>query len=458
MNLEQLRATFHDLELRSNFFSRKQLGKTSIWDIVRADVWWLLQSKIGLWSVPSPEGLKPKGYQRYYLLFKNVIAVFVELGVLAAAITQKKQYICFTASRTQRDERYVDSVAQDILEELGRRVFVIESCHYGNIRFQLTSRLLGLWCKLCHFRYSKNDEFTEEIVYSFKPFVMENELTATVNSCVERYKKEFLYYKFLFKLLKPKHIFLVQNGIQKALIAAANANTIKLTEIQHGLVNIYHPVYSYPSEIPVKLGLNTVPNFLLTFSEFWCKNANMPGCKNISIGNNNYYNESIRNELIENKLLFILADIYENDFIQLIHQVRKCNENIKIIAKLHPNQYSSKVRVSSKFHNSDNVEVIGAEFTTSQLLPNVTAVVVIQSTVSYEALQVGVPVFIYKIRDYCVHGDLFQNPIVKTFQSAEELCRITCNPPRPNNTNMESFFRAFSPTDFRNFISTVTEG
>jgi Capsule polysaccharide biosynthesis protein len=117
------------------------------------------------------------------------------------------------------------------------------------------------------------------------------------------------------------------------------------------------------------------------------------------------------------------------------------NPQRKIIYKLHPNQHRAIHTIEQELSAFKNIEVIDASVSARALLPRVSHAVLIQSTVTLEALQTGRRVCILPFLHYQVHKDLFECAAVTVTPTLEDLTRALDAP--MDSAGPPSFFDRF---------------
>ncbi|MBN1462950.1 MAG: hypothetical protein JW922_04645, partial [Paludibacteraceae bacterium] len=239
-----------------------------------------------------------------------------------------------------------------------------------------------------------------------------------LNKLYNFFLKDYRYYRFYFKLKGVKRLFLVQNGIQKGLFAAANSLGIEIFELQHGSFGKDHLAYSYPSSINPASNI-FVPNYLLTFGKSWGKNMNIP-MRVIPIGND-YFTSSHPKVISDDSVLFVSSIIHGEELSKLAVSLSRKYPNRKINFKLHTNEYFKISFYESLFKDYPNICILKNEKDLSELIANSTLVVLINSTVLYEAINQKVKVAIYKKINYLSQSDTFKLPNVYLFDNLDEL-------------------------------------
>ena len=246
-----------------------------------------------------------------------------------------------------------------------------------------------------------------------------NELSAIYSN----YWSDYTFYKWFFRIKHTRKVFFVQDGLKKGMILAAHSLKIATYELQHGSFDRSHLSYSYPDNIKQGSKFIIFPENLLTFGSYWGKDFNLPA-NIISIGNDYFTVNNSQEKSKENGLLFISSKIHGKDLAQLAVNFSIENPNIRIKFKLHSNEIDNIPLYDSLFGKYKNIEIIKSEHDLHQLIEISELVVLIASTVAYEALNFGKKIAIYKRVNFMDIQDLFKLPNVYLLENSSELGQI----------------------------------
>jgi hypothetical protein len=420
------------MESELDLFKERDSSGLAFWDIVRFDVFYTIYFTLTENTKPGEVQGNSSSKKKISSLnhIKNIF------GFLKTIFFIKKDYLFFICSRYKdlNNSQY-DISSFDLLERVGDNSIIFETYlngsnyrHKGIINYGLLlSEILQRYklIKIPKINDVDIEVYNKLIVKLNTIFGIKFDFTSLFKKLIKRYHFELYYYKKIFVIIKPKKIFVIQNGIQKSLFFAANQLSIPCYEIQHGLIGYIHPAYSYPNHI--KQGeVNTLPKFFLTYSPFWTQNMNYPVKKVFSIGNSLLAEKKPKKSQTFD-LTFILADIYTNVLLDLIIEIKILGYSGVICIKLHPNQSTQFQEIKDRISVYSNIIVVSNQSTVEELLLVSKAIVAIQSTVVYQALHNEIPVFLYKRLDFETHKDVFEDTFVEKFDSANELINISNN-------------------------------
>jgi hypothetical protein len=250
-------------------------------------------------------------------------------------------------------------------------------------------------------------------------------------------------YRKLLARVRPRLIVMTQNGMEKALFAAAREARVPLVEAQHGLIGHSHAAYSYPREADYG-DHRTFPTVFLAFSKYWVGACFYPADRCVAIGNDRFAIGALPPPADPGAVMFVSGDLYHGVLREWAMRLAAANPQRKIIYKLHPNQHGASRMIEQELSAFKNIEVIDASVSARALLPRVGHVVLIQSTVTLEALQTGRRVCILPFMHYQVHKDLFECAAVTVTPTLEDLIRALDAP--TDSVSPPSFFDRFDAT------------
>lgn len=250
------------------------------------------------------------------------------------------------------------------------------------------------------------DEITAAVEETFGIQLDRQQVYSRVNSCLTGY---FTYYKEYVKLLrklKPKYILEVTHyeNSKLSLNQAAHEQGIKVCELQHGVMNVQYDVPCVDAYMPDEL---------LTFGEYWNKTTSYPG-KMVAVGNP-HLEECVRDMRVEKEfptVLVISGGPVAHALVELVLEMeRYCRERhikIRILYKLHPNEYKTWRRLHPQLESS-SVEVIdNNEKDLYYYFSLATHQIGVSSTAIYEGMAFDVKTIIFKAYRYDMMMDLVE--------------------------------------------------
>jgi hypothetical protein len=404
--------SFFEFEEKHRLFELKHKN-IFLWDIVRSDIYFKL-----LWT--SKDVITTEKRKTGKSVFFKEISLFIY-----SIVFNKYNYLFFTASRSKDENQFFfDQNLQDLInqypdakcfENYQREVVRLKnkkSTIFNPIN--LIQTLGGLFYR--NYDYADLANLINEHYKSFRITGKE------IGTLITQFKIDFNFYYFVFKLKKPKVIFITQNGIQKGLFAAAKELNIPVIEVQHGIIDEGHLTYNYNRSINYNGGRVYLPTYFFTFSDFWEKEIFYPVKEILSIGNSYYFNSIYKARPLnaQEGILVVSSDVFGEQLKELVLDFSR-KSVIPIYFKLHPNQYYQKDYYINSFKEFDNVQVYTDEKSLHELIEISNAVLVIQSTAVYEALHLKRIGIIFKRQTFTRHKHIFSDKNVYLIDNSEEL-------------------------------------
>ena len=442
MNLIEFTKIFHKIEVKERLFNLKSSNGEFYWDLIRHDTFYKIFNELNFDINSVSSNRRKKGR------FKNIFIFLVNFIYDIYYLFSHKniEYLFFINSRAKVGNKFVDTISNDYILNTNGGKFIIEtnssvlfSPYYKNTLKKLFSLFIS---KPINPGINLDKIFT-------KYFKMDFSLNSFIYNVLRNYNSEVVYYDFILKFLKPKKIFLVQNGIFKSIFYSASKNNVNVIELQHGAVNYLHPAYSYPTNIDKYLNNGIyLPTYIFSFSEYWFKDLQIPVKEIIPIGNNILANCS-KPLILGKSITFISSKEYQAIIEFYISYYLNENPNFRINLKLHPNQFSEKSKLINKYKNIKNIKIISNEISVCSLLNDSIEIVVVSSTIAYEALQFGCKVSILTAspRSFDLY-DLFGHPNVKLINPSNGFYKSSIN----KLSNQSIFFRNFNKDKFKEFL------
>jgi len=434
-------SNFQQMEADYALFDYKNEIQLPVWDILRYHVYWKYLSSNTNFSVNEKKRKSLKFY------FNSLIIL---LSSSFSLIFRKKEYILFSYARNIDNKGLLfDIVSENIIKELEHKALIIgKRKAMPKYKHKTEFAFVNLLSRFIKTKSNLSKPFYETIQKAFEKEFEDVRFTYDeLNGIYSQFQKEYHYYRCYFKYKKPKKVFFVQEGIQKGMIHAAHSLNIPIIELQHGIFNYEHPAYSYPVFITEKDDRVILPDLVLTFSNYWGKNMNLPA-RTISIGND-FFAEHLETQT-DYSVLIISSVIHGEYLSKLAIEYADLHPDIKIIFKLHANEYREEDNYKKQFSRNKNIHIIKNERSVKELSACASLVVLISSTVLFEALQTNAKVGIYKRLNYDFLSDCFTLPNVYLLNSAENLHNAYLTEKKENNT---SFFDKFDREQFTSLLT-----
>ncbi len=364
-----------DLEKTEDLFSLQYRG-FSIWPYYRMYFYYHLNKDLGVLKSST------SGFTKGFKYILKVLTIFNIKKLL-----EKRDYFVLEHPRSNSDN--IDIYTYDIVNEIGR-----EKCSFfsfsenGNINkandviiLDLVKIVSKVISKITY-RIVSNRKFE-----NFTSFIDNFEVNN--DKFIVQYKRyyvefviQYLFYKILLKVKQPKVVILVVYYYNLPLVMAAKEIGAETVEMQHGIISKYHLGYHYPY-----YKTDFFPDYLMTFSNFWCTSANYPDTKMIPVGNNFLYTHPENLNKERNTILIIsqttIGDKLKNFVLQNINQL----QNYKIFFKLHPNEFIGYKKNYFELLKYININIITNEYNIHDLQNFCEFQIGIYSTAVYEGIE-----------------------------------------------------------------------
>lgn len=459
--------SIHDFEQEHDLFHLKDEQGIYYWDVIRLKVLEkLFYSEIvrenktasSLVAPPAQSSLK-----RLLKVFKWTWWFFIN-QINFIFFTPRKKWLFFHISRFQHRElkKTYDAVADEIYESLKAEATAIETfknaqtdiTRIGN-RFQTfhlyTYRIMY---RKRHFKAGKTYVVSELLKARYPKTATEN-WDHLIQETILEFKAESLFAERVLRKLKPKGIFFT--GGAKGIVFAARKLSIKTIEIQHSPLNKADLCYSYNPKLNYEHIL-TIPEYLLVNSEEWEKRIYYPP-KFVPVGSN-YFHESSKFNPISSprKTILFVSDPVNHDWIKnyiLNFAASNDLQDYRLVFKLHSAETDRYPEAISAFESIPQVQVILNERNISDLLDESCATFIIYSTVAYQAIQKGVPVFLLKTGYYEGGYDLFDLELVRLIDLDQAISMDDISKFQLKSPQQITFFEAFDEQKLKAFIHNL---
>ena len=283
-----------------------------------------------------------------------------------------------------------------------------------------------------------------------------------VENLILNYKISKKYYEKILNKIKPKIIIeVVSYGFDRLLFnELAKKRGIKIVELQHGTMGKYHIAYNFYK----KLELDTFPEYIFLFGEYWKNNTRFPLEKeNLIVTGFPYFESRLKELTINNRksskkenILFISQGTVGKELSRLAINLNNLIDRKKynIIYKLHPGEYD-RWKNEYPWLKESNIRVIdNNKNDIYYYFSKCNFQIGTSSTAILEGLGFNLKTFIYKVYGYKYMKDLYENNYAKLVVSAEEIVEgLDSN--KNNIENKEFFWKSNSVKNIINIINNI---
>lgn len=460
MEIDEFTQIFFEMEVGERLFSYRTTAGEVLWDVLRFDQFSSLFDKLMSSAQGSGRHAAPAGRGAGIRQIPSKIRS--TLGHLAAIRNLgRSDFLAYICSR-YRDEKggHIDFATADGCRELSAMGSVrrIESLPdvVGDLNVATILSSAFRLFRLPRTYRQELDHFSRVIADAEARYFGISDVSAAqqARSTYKRHIIERRMWAAILDRVRPGLILMVQSGIQKGMLIEAKARRIPVVEAQHGVINLMHLAYAYPPEaLPQESVL--VPDALLLLSGYWEQQCRMPGTKMIAAGNNCFASDGNRSTRA-GATVIIDAQPFHNYLSPLVLELAKRMPERRFIVKLHPHQIRDRESIKAEYRGVENISIIGVERSCGDLFCDVSDVIIVESTAAYEALDRGIPVHIYRRAGYRSHQDLFSQPDVALFSTADELKKnLNLNLTSPSSSRR--YFEHFDRARFRELVAKLSK-
>ena len=277
-----------------------------------------------------------------------------------------------------------------------------------------------------------------------------------------RFWTSFSYYSILFKWLRPKAIFAI-NQVGGGITAAANRENIDLYEFQHGFFNRNKPDYHFPKyflEFKEKIPL---PDKIITFGSFFSKiilssgfwqSNNLIEVGNLEIERYRKQNQHKNDNQIKRILIILQPSCYV-EFKEILESLRTENlQELQIVLKPHPAESTDRCKWYKKFSEQNPGNFIYEESKSSilEIMTSVDAVAGFHSTSLFEAAALGKDVFIFSFSEGNDLQTMIEEDIKSHFhiiQRSDEFVKSICFASSNPKTSAQNFGDSIAKRNYK---------
>lgn len=283
-----------------------------------------------------------------------------------------------------------------------------------------------------------------------------------VENLILNYKISKKYYEKILNKIRPKVIMEVVSYRFTNLLfnEIAKKRGIRIVELQHGTMGKYLSVaYNFYK----KYELDTFPDYIFLFGDYWKSNARFPLEGDRLIVTGFPYFEKRLKSLIKicknNKkknILFISQGTVGEELSKLAIKLDKLIDHKKysIIYKLHPGEYDRWRRTYPWLVNSTFKIIDNNDKDIYYYYLKSTFQIGVRSTAIFEGLGFNLKTFIYKVYGYKYMRYLYENNYAKLVVSAGDIIN-QLNNDKNNIENKEFFWKSNSLKNIINNINNI---
>lgn len=247
------------------------------------------------------------------------------------------------------------------------------------------------------------------------------------SNAIKKFKAEYIVYKVLFSIKKPKEIYVVGSSDKAALIFAAKKVGILVNELQHGLNSEKDVILNYPYTTEDSLAY--FPNRFFVWNNINMFFAKLPLSKSniISIPNYHICNmlKETKHVLKEKQLILIISQPHGSE--QILDYVVKNITNLQdyeILYKIHPTESQNISVFEQKLKFYKNVRIVQNEESLYILLKKSAYVVGIYSSALYEASVFDCTIILLNLPEVEFSLNLLDNPKCLLLDTNESIINI----------------------------------
>jgi len=431
------------MEADHHLFDLRDEEGLPVWDILRYDV----NLVYNPFTDKNPHPVR----MTFGKLFRGVA---MAAGDFFRLSFRNGRVMIFSNSRYRAaDGKLYDKASQDVTDSFEHPLIVENKHPLDRYQNPVVQDGLTLYKKFHHASKRLPESCSAEILKAIEDSFEPGKMTSgALDSLYGSFFLEYSYYKKLFLSKKPEIVIMTRNGVRKSLIEAAKESGAKVVELQHGRFDRTHLMYSYPEGITIASGL-VAPDLFCSFGNYWgTSNMNFP-FRNEEVGNS-YYAPKKLDVKHDGSLLFISSFIYGEELSRLAIAFSERHPEVNVTFRLHPNEYYKSDEYAAVFRGFANISVAKDEEPIDVAMERCEVVVLIHSTVIYEALSRNKKVASYKRMNYDDLSDCFSNPNVYLVGNGDELYDVIS---KETKSCSQSYFEPFNAQKFKSLISNLTK-
>lgn len=481
---------FIQMEYENKLFEL-EVDKVNIWLYIREKVYCMVMKKLGIIADSFTDAKNVTKYvdnPLYKLIFMQSYKYILPSKI------EKRDYLFFTHPRRITNGTVFEcTVLDDLIEHISRKSCTIEEplwvdsvadkiSHYYpartknliytdiiELKFELIYSLLRKY--LWRFLYKKEQNKIVELKK-----LLNNKFGVTLDRSFEEVcLKHILYekvvkteYRKLLDKINPKLIieYYSPTRTKQVLNIIAHEKEIQIIDIQHGMFGKNEPLMSnYYS----KKNLKNYPDYLFIFGDYWKSKSRYCLEKENIISIGYPYFERHRIEYLKSKdnsnrdkIIFFsqgkIGHKLSRFASNLADILAEKGSQISIIYKTHPFE-RNKWKREYEWLNKENIFVEDDNHSIYDYFPTALCVVGVYTTALYEALAMGIPIFVYKEYGYEELLDLkiISNKIFFVDEPEEIIQNLNTLDYNIEKTVEDYIFKNNAIDNMKNFIEKINK-
>lgn len=469
MDVETFLKKFYQCEAENDFFSKKIMGRFGIWDYIRYPLFYELLSTVVRQDEVKYQNSKNSIHKAWAYLWEFVHLIKLLLQLLFA---KKTDLLIYNYDRKNLvDNKKVNITFYPIIKTLSHK-YTITLLDPS----VLSEPVEGLYpCSTFLVRpFTSLSLFFQRFVqFSAQDKAAILAIGDTINAhfgtrldFIKLTRRwfgkqycDYLFYKPLFKKLKPKLILHSDTGTNKGWIQAAHEQKISVADYQHSLMSDSNILYQYPT---LKKSIITFSDMILTFGTYWHDKYKIP-IKMIPTG---FPFLEMKTREIQTKkgavsketaLIIINCMFSAKKLEQIAIDLSSKMPSLRVYFKLRLEEYEGwKMIYSKQLGNTPNITVIDTNDPhLYELFMRCKYQLGVNSTALVEGMAFDLQTFVFKDDWYHEMDSFLDSGHAKLVENADDIIALMTTD--PDIAQREDLNEIFRKNPCQNLINTVNE-